>query len=325
MGNAFAVQRAESDSTWSITMIAKRLLTFGALTVTVFCILLLVAAAQKNLHTETVLHHFGDVSGDGAFPYGGLLYHKGTLYGTTADNVPDGGLGTVFQINSTGKNYKTLYNFCSLPDCPDGGEPLDLAPSLVLRDGKLYGTTLLGGGPTSYGTIFDLTLDGTEDTLYRFDNQAEPEAGVVFDKEGNLFTTTWSGGAGRCLWNEVYIGCGTVLELTAAGEQKLIHSFGAYPGDGQLPATGLILDQEDNMYGTTYQGGDGCPSPFHGCGTVFEITSTGDEKILHSFGDQPGDGKHPYAALVLDEGGNLYGTTEPPTSAALTAAGQSSN
>jgi uncharacterized repeat protein (TIGR03803 family) len=167
----------------------------------------------------------------------------------------------------------------------------------------------IGGGPTSYGTIFDLTLDGTEDTLYRFDNQAEPEAGVVFDNEGNLFTTTWSGGVGRCPWHEDYIGCGTVLELTAAGEQKVIHSFGGYPSDGQFPATGLILDQEGNLYGTTYQGGDGCPSPFHGCGTVFEITANGDEKILHSFGVQPGDGKNPYAALVLDQEGNLYGTT----------------
>ncbi len=220
-------------------MIAKRLLTFGAL-VFALCLLLLVAAAQKSLQTETVLHNFGGFSGDGAFPYGGLLYHKGTLYGTTAENAPDGGSGTVFQINSRGRDYKTLYNFCSLPGCPDGGEPLDLAPGLVLRDGKFYGTTLLGGETSPNGIIFGLTLDGTEDILYRFDSQAEPEAGVTFDEEGNLFTTTYSGGEGRCPQNGIYIGCGAVFELTAAGEQKLLHSFGTYPGDGQFPATGLI-------------------------------------------------------------------------------------
>src|SRR6202789_2214140 len=117
-------------------MIAKRLLTFGALLVAI-CVLLLVAAAQKNLQNETVLHNFGKFSGDGAFPYGGLLYSKGTLYGTTYETVPTGP-GTVFKIATTGKNYKVLYNFCSLPECGDGGGTLDLSPTLVLRDGKIY-------------------------------------------------------------------------------------------------------------------------------------------------------------------------------------------
>jgi uncharacterized repeat protein (TIGR03803 family) len=293
-----------------VAMIAKRLLTFGALIVIVFCVLLLVAAAQKRLQTETVLHNFGGFSGDGGLPYGGLLYHKGTLYGTTGENAPNGGSGTVFKIASTGKNYKVLYTFCSLPGCTDGGEPLDLAPGLVLRDGKLYGTTSLGGD-SGYGTVFDLTLNGKENTLYGFDNQSGnyPEGGVVFDEEGNLYGTTWGGGEGLCAWYFDYISCGTVFEVTAAGEQSVLHSFGAYPGDGEFPFTGLVRDNEGNLYGTTYQGGDGCPSPFHGCGTVFEITSTGEEKILYSFGSQHGDGTNPYAGLVLDEKGNLYGTT----------------
>src|SRR6202034_1720435 len=99
------------------------------------------------------------------------------------------------------------------------------------------------------------------------------------------------------------------FELTAAGEQKVLHSFGTDPDDGAFPTAGLVRDNEGNFYGTTYQGGKGCPSPFNGCGTVYEITDTGEEKILYGFGSRPGDGRNPYAALVLDQQGNLYGTT----------------
>jgi hypothetical protein len=76
-------------------MVVKRAL-FVALIVAVLCALLLVAAAQKSLQSETVLHNFGAFSGDGGLPYGGLLYKKGTLYGTTGENAPNGGSGTVF-------------------------------------------------------------------------------------------------------------------------------------------------------------------------------------------------------------------------------------
>jgi len=289
------------------------------LIVTLFCVLLLVAAAQKKVQTETVLYNFGGFSGDGGLPYGGLLYHKGTLYGTTGENAPNGGSGTVFEIASTGQNYKVLYNFCSLPGCTDGGEPLDLAPGLVLRDGKLYGTTSLGGDLSSSGTVFNLTLDGIENTIYRFDNQSgsDPETGVVFDEEGNLYGTTWGGGEGRCPCYGNYTGCGTVFELTAAREQKLLHSFGRKHGDATYPLFGsLVFDKKGNLYGTTGEGG------IYGDGTVFELTSKGKEKIPYSFGAQPNDGIIPEAGVVIDTTGIF--TAQRPL-AASTVGGRCSN
>jgi uncharacterized repeat protein (TIGR03803 family) len=132
---------------------------------------------------------------------------------------------------------------------------------------------------------------------------------VVFDEEGNLYSTTRLGGEGRCPWYGYYSSCGTVFELTAAGEYKILHDFGTRLDDGAFPSAGLVRDNEGNFYGTTLQGGNGCPSPFYGCGTVFETTAAGEEKILHGFGSRPGDGRNPYAALVLDQKGRLYGTT----------------
>jgi uncharacterized repeat protein (TIGR03803 family) len=137
----------------------------------------------------------------------------------------------------------------------------------------------------------------TETILHNFTCEptdgCDPYAGVVLDAEGNLYSTTYSGGA---------YGAGEVFELSPSGTLTLLHSFGNDGVDGIFPEAGVILDSQDNLYGTTYYGGN------HNCGTVFELTSSGSEAWVYSFDCFP-DGANPYAGVVLDSEGNLYGTT----------------
>src|SRR5208337_4751127 len=141
----------------------------------------------------------------------------------------------------------------------------------------------------------------TESVLYGFCSQANcadgfhPNDALIMDAEGNLYGTTYAGGA---------YGVGTVFELSPAGTETILHSFRKKNGkDGYTPYAGLIMDAEGNLYGTTYAGGA------HGQGTVFELSSSGIETILHSFAGHETDGAHPLAGLTMDAKGNLYGTT----------------
>ena len=163
-----------------------------------------------------------------------------------------------------------------------------------LRLGSCTGT----GGASPYIEFTESNTTQTETVLYSFGSQSGdgyyPFAGLVFDKGGNLYGTTYGGGA---------YDIGTVFEITSAGTEKVLYSFGSQSGDGDSPEADLVLDTKGNLYGTTYGGGA------YDNGTVFEITSAGTEKVLYSFGSQSGDGSYPYAGLVFDKGGNLYGTT----------------
>ena len=146
-----------------------------------------------------------------------------------------------------------------------------------------------------------------ERVLYSFANDHldgnDPYSSLIFDAAGNLYGTTYSGGA---------YGYGTVFELTpAAGgtwTEKVLHSFINDGTDGHEPYAGLIFDAAGNLYGTTFAGG---PSDL---GTVFELTPAGGgtwtEKVLHTFNNDGTDGYEPYAGLILDAAGNLYGTTQ---------------
>lgn len=234
---------------------------------------------------QTVLHSFGGF--DGASPETGVILDSaGNLYGVT----PTGGTsfaGTVYMLNSSG-NETVLYNFTG---GADGNQPVG-----VIRNsaGNLYGTTV-SGGAYGYGVVFEISAGGHETVLYNFTGGADgslPMAGVIGDSEGNLYGTTFEGGAS---------GAGVVYKLAANGDEIVLYSFA--PGaDGTSPASGLVMDSAGNLYGTASGGGAS------GAGTVYKLDPSGNETVLYSFTGGT-DGGSPAAGVVRDGGGNLYGST----------------
>ncbi|MBZ5574737.1 MAG: hypothetical protein LAO09_23015 [Acidobacteriia bacterium] len=190
---------------------------------------------------------------------------------------------------------------------PDGGNPY--AGLILDSKGNLYGTTVYGGD-FNYGAVFELSPVGngawTETVLhsFNFDGQdgIQPYSTLVLDRSGNLYGTTNIGG--------VY-GLGTVFKLhpnrDGSWTETILHSFNADGTDGYNPYANLILDQQGNLYGTTYYGGSQ-----GGVGTVFELsprsTGTWRERIIFDFNYT--DGGEPYGGLVSDSAGNLFGTTQ---------------
>ncbi len=258
--------------------------------------------------TETVLRNFGGGT-DGAIPFSGLVFDaNGNLYGTTYQ----GGIhnhGTVFQLaprQGGGWTGTVLHSF------NNNGSDGALPESDVIFDaaGNLYGTTS-AGGIHDYGTAFELApAQGggwTETVLHSFNlngtDGAYPEASLVFDTAGNLYGTTGEGGI-----HYIY---GTVFELTprqgAGWTETVLHSFNFNGADGAYPEAGLTVDSTGNLYSTTSLGG------IHNYGTAFELSPRQGggwtETVLHSFNLNGTDGANPYAPLILDSAGNLYGTT----------------
>ncbi|MFY9663438.1 MAG: choice-of-anchor tandem repeat GloVer-containing protein [Candidatus Cybelea sp.] len=139
---------------------------------------------------------------------------------------------------------------------------------------------------------------GTEDGRY-------PGAALV-NVGGTLYGTTRSGGDKACSRHQ---GCGTVFAITTSGKETVFYSFKGERDGGKWPVTSLI-DLNGTLYGTTQYGGAGSCKyvvGISGCGTVFAITTSGKETVLHSFGGS-GDGTYPLGGLI-DVHGTLYGTT----------------
>jgi uncharacterized repeat protein (TIGR03803 family) len=257
---------------------------------------------------ETVLYAFKGGS-DGCIPSGSLVADRhGRLYGTTGyggggSGCYNGiaGCGTIFRLAPDGKET-LLYSFMG---GNDGQIPV--APLFLDNSGNLYGTTL-GPNPATCegdcGTIFKLAPDGTETTLYTFCSQmycrdgSGPDGGLIADSSGNLYGTTYLGGAN---------GGGTVFELAADGTETSLYSFGFYGSDGSYPLGTLVADGQGNLYGVNQVGGDRNACKGLGCGVVFKVTPSGTETVLHSFQKKTGDG--PTGSLIKISG-YLYGTTE---------------
>jgi uncharacterized repeat protein (TIGR03803 family) len=272
-------------------------------------------ATHDSRTNYAIVYSFSGYPNDGANPYAGLIDVGGTLYGTTAagGSYSGGsnyclirsyeGCGTVFSVTPSGIE-KVRHSFGA---AGDGANPL--WAGLVDVNGTLYGTTNAGGsyacygsGYTDCGTVFSITLGGTEKVLHSFsgypDDGARPHAGLT-DVKGTLYGTTLYGGWGSDSCNYSGAACGTVFSITTAGTEKGLHAFTGHP-DGAFPGARLV-DVADTLYGTTASGGK------QRDGTFFTITRGGAEKVLHSFGTGS-DGRAPVASLIELQG-KLYGTT----------------
>jgi uncharacterized repeat protein (TIGR03803 family) len=266
-----------------------------------------LSPAANGTWRETTLYSFtGGVTG--VAPSGGLIMDSaGNLYGTTLyggkDTIADkwrSGKGVVFEL-SPGTNgvwtAKTLHQFAGYPT--DGAQS---AAGLVLDSaGNLYGTTTIGGNGCGIGigcgAVFELSpANGAwqETLLHSFQGGAQdgsgPLSSLVFDKSGNLYGTTQSGGSGYA---------GTVFELSLAANgqwnESFVFEFPDSESNGNPPGN-LAMDAVGNIYGTTSAGN-----------AVFELTPTSSGGWDYSvLGIAPGtllDG------VILGPSGHLYGTT----------------
>lgn len=246
--------------------------------------------------TETLVYNFSSAASGLFWPRSGVVIGRhGNLYGTAFNGAQAGG---VFKVTPAGTE-SALYTFSQAGVYglnPYGGLVFDSVK------GNLYGTTPYGG--LCCGTVFKVAADGTETVLHNFAGGTDgttPWAGLVFDKLGNLYGTTWEGGGTSCGG----VGCGTVFQLAPDGTETILHSFNGTDGAGLWG--GVILDANGNLYGTAAYGGS------QNSGTVFELTPSGGSwtfRVLHTFNELDGsNGALPHGSLLLHSG-SLYGTTQ---------------
>jgi uncharacterized repeat protein (TIGR03803 family) len=238
---------------------------------------------------EKTLYSFAGRSpgrNDGANPRGGLIASGNNgFYGTTSNG--GSGFGTVFSVLTSG-DEKAIYRFAGSPD--DGDSPVG---DLAELDRTLYGVTEKGG-PHNMGTIFAVTVKGSEKVLRSFDGTdgADPVGGLVAFND-MLYGVTTTGGPHNH---------GVVFSITPTGDYHIVHAFwGSEHGDGAAPSSPPILVSGTVLYGTTHNGGG------TGHGALYKIDQHGKETVLHSFGPLP-DGRLPVAKLLFYDG-TLYGTT----------------
>lgn len=254
--------------------------------VLVSCVLADVPAGAA---TEKVVYSFQGGS-DGARPDSSPINVGGVLYGTTSLGGANAS-GTVFSVTLAGVET-VLHAFTG---AGDGSYPWS---SLIHLDGKLYGTAA-GGGANGLGVVFAMSEAGAETVVYSFKGAGDgiEPLGRLIAVGGTLYGTTYAGGGYSCYDND---GCGTVFSVTPAGAETVLHAFKG-GSDGAEPY-GRLTYGNGTFYGTTDFGGT------HGDrGTVFAVTQTGAEKLVHSF-KGGGDGNNTEAGLI-DVGGTLYGTT----------------
>jgi uncharacterized repeat protein (TIGR03803 family) len=280
----------------------------------VIMIVLPIGVAQGQ--TYQVIHDFAGGL-DGSEPSSGVTIDAaGNLYGTTFEG--DALTGTVYRLVSKSSHWVLMPLYLFTEGGSNGAIPY--ARVIIGRDGSLYGTTAFGGNSqncaSGCGVVFNMKPTPNppitplspwiETPLYRFgggSDGANPYgADIVFDQAGNIYGTTYNGGTGSCSG-----GCGTVYELTPSNgswTETVLYSF-TQGGDGQHPWGGVTFDTAGNLYGTTVYGGAS------GNGAIYQLKPSGSgwtETVLYSFTGGT-DGANPYAGLIFDSSGNLYGAT----------------
>ncbi|MBV9232894.1 MAG: hypothetical protein JO030_02520 [Candidatus Eremiobacteraeota bacterium] len=237
----------------------------------------------------------------------------GNLYGATSATAGfHGGAGTIFRL--AGRSAQLLARFTGRGGAYPSGVVADAA-------GALYGSTREGGDvdclPTlGCGAVFKLTLSGSsyvKAILYRFKGGSDgiDPSQLAIDARGTLYGVTAEGGNGSGCGG---FGCGTVFRLargrTRYRETVLYRFRGG--SDGSRPLGGVVLDAHGNLFGVTANGGE-CDQSGSGCGTIYELASTGSnyvEKILYRFaGTADGDAAFPTSLTSPTPDGTLYGTS----------------
>ena len=275
------------------------------------CGVVFLLSKSGNHWVETVMYNFTGGK-DGFGPGGALVFDSvGNLYGTTPDGgnlhkCNGGGCGVVYQISPIrggGWKQTVLHTFTGGTDGAVGS----LGPLLIDKTGNIFGIAELGGDSScDCGTVYKLALVSGQwkfKTLHAFTGLPDagfPYGGVIEDGKGNLYGSTYFGGAS---------GQGSVFKLAkSAGKytESVLYSFTG-GSDGGSPTTTLMLDAKGNLYGTTSAGGDS-----NGDGVVFKLTPKSGgkwgESTVHRFGNGH-DGRNPYYGLVSDKAGHLFGTT----------------
>lgn len=266
--------------------------------------------APATTWTRTVLYRFVETDKSGE-PQGELVLDRnGALYGTTYEFYCCGN-GTVFKLTPPGPSggdwtKSVIYRF------KGGRDGATLPAGLIIgEDGALFGTTQ-DEGDFDHGTVFKLTpradpaAKWIKTVLYRFKGRKDgkaPYAKLVAGEDGVLYGTTSSGGIEL---NGTVFKLSPPTPLSSKWTFTVLHRFKGGQ-DGSQPYSELAIDRQGSLYGTTSFGGAGW-------GTVFKLTppatssASWTRTILHRF--QGGkDGAEPYAGLILDENGVLYGTT----------------
>jgi uncharacterized repeat protein (TIGR03803 family) len=262
-----------------------------------FLLLATIVPAQ----TFTILHQFQGGS-DGYIPSGQLTMDaQGNLYGATLQGGIVGpgcgsfGCGTIFELSAGSWQKTTQYQFPggSGGMYPNGGLVLD-------TQGNLYGTTQLGGNADDCGTVFKLS-QGTLALLHVFEGKdgCGPTAGLAVDSQGNFYGSASHGGVSKCDG-----GCGTIFEVTAAGQFEVLTELSNlwYQPDGPL-----TVDAQGNLYGTTMYGIGKMPG--YGVGVAFKLYLLNGKwyhQFLHTFNRWY---QEPYGGVSFDQQGNLYGVT----------------
>ncbi len=238
----------------------------------------------------TVIHLFDGINGSD--PRSSLILGSdGNLYGTTYSGG-DSDAGTIFQINISGSTplHTVLYSF----DGSSAGHPI--AGVNMGSDGKLYGTTYLGGD-YGIGTVYQLDISSTAPvfgvlhSFFGFDG-GYPKAGVIQGKDGKFYGISTLPDGGNLF--QIDISSGTPAYSS-------VHQFDSISGN--LPAEDLIQGSDGKFYGTTQKGGN------MGFGTVFQLDTSGatpSYTVLHNF--DGGHGASPRAGLIQGSNGKLYGT-----------------
>ena len=199
------------------------------------------------------------------------------------------------------QTYQVIHTFSG----PDGAIPV--AGLNIDRGGKLYGTVRTGHSGSNWGGAFQLRRGGTGwlfNTLQIFDGTISSR--VIFGPNGTLYGTSPNNIAGHP-YGYIYNLAPPVNACTSAlcpWNFSLLYPFSGGI-EGATPLYGdITFDQSGNMYGTTILGGSGV-------GVVYEMTLSGGqwtEQPIYTFAGSP-DGATPYAGVIFDTAGNLYGTT----------------